>query len=72
MRSENGLKLDPVCGRIIEVKNAYAILEHRGKQYPVCCPLCQEAFEHDTESFVYLYELQQLKAAGQPDEELHL
>jgi YHS domain-containing protein len=59
MGSNNGLRMDPVCGMIIVEEEAYSVLEHNGHHYPVCCPICQSAFKKHPEVFVILYESQE-------------
>lgn len=38
---------DPVCGKWIEVAQAEAGIEYKGKVHYVCCPLCREGFERN-------------------------
>ena len=46
MASER-LVLDPVCGKWLDLRQVQAGIEYEGNVYHVCCPLCQEAFEHE-------------------------
>ncbi len=36
---------DPVCGKRINQNKAHAVIEYKGVNYLLCCPLCQTQFE---------------------------
>ena len=40
---------DPVCGKRINRNKAHIVLEYKGKEYPLCCPVCQAEFERAPE-----------------------
>ncbi|MBX3646338.1 MAG: YHS domain-containing protein [Rhodocyclaceae bacterium] len=42
---------DPVCGKHINRNKAHIVIEHKGEQYLLCCPLCQAEFERDPERY---------------------
>jgi signal transduction histidine kinase/YHS domain-containing protein len=42
---------DPVCSAVIEPQQAYGSVEHDGKQYYFCCPVCQGAFQREPEMY---------------------
>ncbi|NIR52573.1 YHS domain-containing protein [candidate division KSB1 bacterium] len=46
------MRHDPVCGRKMNRNKAYAIVEHRGQEYLLCCPLCQSEFEKDPDKYL--------------------
>lgn len=52
---------DPVCGRKISRDSAHTVIRHKGKDYFLCCQLCQMAFENNPEMFAYLDELQKIR-----------
>lgn len=43
---------DPVCGKKMNRNKAYITIEHKGKRYYLCCPVCQAEFENDPEKYV--------------------
>ena len=43
---------DPVCGKRINRNKAHIVLEHEGRKYALCCPLCQAEFERDPEKYL--------------------
>ncbi|NOZ24944.1 MAG: YHS domain-containing protein [Nitrospirae bacterium] len=43
---------DPVCGRKMNPNKAHITIEHEGKNYYLCCPLCQAEFEKNPEKYV--------------------
>jgi YHS domain-containing protein len=43
---------DPVCGRKMNRNKAYAVVEYNGKEYLLCCPLCQSKFERAPDKYV--------------------
>ena len=43
---------DPVCGRRVNRNKAHIIIEFKGCEYPLCCPVCQAEFERDPEMYV--------------------
>jgi YHS domain-containing protein len=40
---------DPVCGKRINRNKAHIVLEYKGREYPLCCPVCQAEFEREPE-----------------------
>jgi YHS domain-containing protein len=42
---------DPVCGKRINRNKAHITVEYRGREYHLCCPLCQASFEKDPERY---------------------
>jgi YHS domain-containing protein len=45
------LEFDPVCGRRINRNRAHISVEYKGKEYLLCCRLCQAEFEKDPEKY---------------------
>ncbi|GBE01529.1 copper-transporting P-type ATPase [bacterium BMS3Abin08] len=43
---------DPVCGRKMNPNKAHITIEHGGKKYYLCCPLCQAEFEKNPEKYI--------------------
>ncbi len=43
---------DPVCGMIIDVKDAVATSKYKGKTYHFCADACKEDFDKDPESYI--------------------
>lgn len=43
---------DPVCNAIIKPHQAYASIQHGGKSFYFCCPVCQGAFQKDPSLYV--------------------
>lgn len=43
---------DPVCGRKMNRNKAYARVEYKGKQYLLCCPVCQSEFERNPDKYL--------------------
>ena len=43
---------DPVCGKRINRNKAHITIEYVGREYLLCCPVCQAEFERDPEKFV--------------------
>lgn len=43
---------DPVCGVLIAPQQAYDSVEHQGKHYYFCCPVCQGAFQRNPETYL--------------------
>ncbi len=43
---------DPVCGKKINRNKAHIVVEYKGKDYFLCCPLCQAAFEQNPEQYI--------------------
>lgn len=37
--------IDPVCGKRVNRNRAHIVIEHKGRNYHLCCPLCQAEFE---------------------------
>ena len=44
---------DPVCGKHINRNKAHIVVEHEGRQYLLCCPLCQAEFERDPAKYAH-------------------
>ncbi|NIL99827.1 MAG: YHS domain-containing protein [Gammaproteobacteria bacterium] len=40
---------DPVCGKRVNRNKAHIAIEYRGREYLLCCPLCQAEFERNPE-----------------------
>ena len=49
-RSE--LNRDPVCGRRLNRNKAHIVIEYKGQEYLLCCPLCQSEFEKDPDKYL--------------------
>ena len=43
---------DPVCGKRINRNKAHIVVDYKGKQYLLCCPVCQAEFEKDPDRFI--------------------
>ena len=43
---------DPVCGKRVNRNKAHIVLEYKGHEYLLCCPMCQSAFERDPEKYL--------------------
>ena len=43
---------DPVCGKRVNRNKAHIVIEYRGRDYLLCCRLCQAEFERDPEKYV--------------------
>lgn len=43
---------DPVCGRKMNRNKAYVVIEHKGKEHLLCCPLCQAEFEKNPDKYL--------------------
>jgi YHS domain-containing protein len=43
---------DPVCGKRVNRNKAHIVLEYKGQEYALCCPVCQAEFERDPEKFL--------------------
>ncbi len=43
---------DPVCGKRVNRNKAHIAIEYRGREYLLCCPLCQAEFERNSEKYV--------------------
>ncbi len=52
MKNNNNFLRDPVCGKKINKNKAYAKITHNKKEYYLCCPMCQAAFENEPEKFI--------------------
>jgi len=46
------LNRDPVCGKRINRNKAHIVLEYKGQDYALCCPVCQAEFERDPEKYL--------------------
>ena len=42
---------DPVCGKHINRNKAHIVVEYKGAEYLLCCPICQAAFEREPERY---------------------
>lgn len=42
---------DPVCGKRINRNKAHIVVEYKGHDYLLCCPLCQTEFEKHPEKY---------------------
>lgn len=42
---------DPVCGKRINRNKAHIVVEYKGEDYLLCCPVCQSEFEKDPETY---------------------
>ena len=43
---------DPVCGKRINRNKAHVTIEYQGREYLLCCPVCQAEFERDPEKYL--------------------
>ncbi len=43
---------DPVCGMMVDEKQAAATYEYKGTTYYFCAPGCKAAFEKDPEKYL--------------------
>lgn len=46
------MKRDPVCGMLIDIKDAAGMAEYRGKTYYFHTPECNASFEQNPEKYV--------------------
>jgi YHS domain-containing protein len=44
-RSNRTSNRDPVCGQRVNRNKAHIVLEYKGREYPLCCPVCQSEVE---------------------------
>lgn len=49
---KNESNRDPVCGKRVNRNKAHMTLEYKRKEYVLCCPVCQAAFEREPEKYV--------------------
>ena len=42
---------DPVCGKRVNVNEAYVQITYKGEMFYLCCPLCQSEFEKEPEKY---------------------
>ena len=42
---------DPVCGKRINRNKAHIVVSYQGRDYLLCCPICQAEFERDPEKY---------------------
>lgn len=42
---------DPVCGKRMNRNKAHIVIQYKGEDYLLCCPLCQAAFEREPERY---------------------
>ncbi len=50
--SKHDTNHDPVCGKRINRNKAHITVEYKGKNYMLCCPICQAEFEKDPEKYL--------------------
>ncbi len=43
---------DPVCGKKINRNKAHIRFRYEGKEYYLCCPLCQATFEKNPREYI--------------------
>lgn len=43
---------DPVCGMIVNPRNAAGKSEYKGQTYYFCCPGCKASFDKDPEKYL--------------------
>ena len=43
---------DPVCGKRVNRNRAHIVIEYKGREYLLCCPVCQAEFEKDPEKYL--------------------
>lgn len=43
---------DPVCGQRVNRNKAHIVIEYQGREYLLCCPVCQAAFEREPEKYL--------------------
>src|SRR5215470_17718147 len=41
-----------VCGKGLRRDEALAYMHHEGQRFPICCPLCLEAWEKDPKPYI--------------------
>jgi hypothetical protein len=41
-----------VCGKGLRRDEALAHMHHEGQRFPICCPLCLEAWEKDPKPYI--------------------
>ncbi len=51
-RTTKDLNRDPVCGKRINRNKAHIVVEYKGQDYLLCCPVCQSVFEKDPEKYL--------------------
>jgi YHS domain-containing protein len=51
-QTKNTTNQDPVCGKRINRNKAHITVEHKGKEYLLCCPLCQAEFEKNLKKYL--------------------
>jgi YHS domain-containing protein len=51
-RSNRTSNRDPVCGQRVNRNKAHIVLEYKGREYPLCCPVCQSEFEKEPDKYV--------------------
>jgi len=50
--NDRRIQRDPVCGRRVNRNKAHIVISYKGKEYPLCCPVCQAAFEKAPEKYI--------------------
>lgn len=43
---------DPVCGKRVNRNKAHIVIEYKGQEFLLCCPVCQAEFESDPEKYL--------------------
>lgn len=51
-RTTKALNKDPVCGKRINRNKAHMVVEYKGQDYLLCCPVCQSEFEKDPDKYL--------------------
>lgn len=49
---ERRIQRDPVCGKRVNRNKAHVVITYKGREYPLCCPVCQAEFERFPEKHV--------------------
>ena len=44
--------IDPVCGKRLNANKAHIVVNHEGRDYYLCCPLCQKEFERNPRKYL--------------------
>ncbi len=50
--TKKGPHRDPVCGKRVNRNKAHIVIEYKGGEYLLCCPLCQAEFERNPEKYL--------------------
>lgn len=62
-------KICPLSGKEVTSMGAPHVVEHNGKKYNLCCPMCESAFQADADKYAMLVEEQLKSAAAMETEE---